>query len=126
MVVAGKRLAMTLQPGETLNFVQRSQGKGGRVFGGAVEFTANRSGHFEVFVDQRAWIDVVQVRDQVALKSLRADRWLGCAGVGKNLGFIVTAGERYELRLSEINNARAVVMIMPMQREPSAVKSATQ
>lgn len=126
VVVAGKRLAMTLQPGETLNFVQRSQGKGGRVFGGVVEFTANRSGHFEVFVDQRAWIDVVQVRDQVALKSLRADRWLGCAGVSKNLGFNVTAGEHYELRLSEIDNARAGVMIMPMQRESSAVKSATQ
>jgi molybdenum ABC transporter molybdate-binding protein len=126
VVATGKRLAMTLQPGDTLKFTQRAQGKGSRVFGGTVEFTATTSGHVEVFVDQRAWIDVVQVRDQVALKSLRADRWLGCAGVGKNLGFKVTAGERYELRLSEIDNARATVLVMPMQPESSAVKSATQ
>ena len=106
VVLTGKRLAMTLQSGDTLNFTQRAQGKGSRVFGGAVEFTATSSGHVEVFVDQRAWIDVVQVSDQVALKPLRADRWLGCAGVGKRLGLNVTAGERYELRLSEIDNRR--------------------
>lgn len=126
VVATGKRLAMTLQSGETLNFTQRAQGKGSRVFGGAVEFTAITAGHVEVFVDQRAWIDVVQLHDQVAAKSLRADRWLSCAGVGKNLGFNVIAGERYELRLSEIDNARAAVLIMPMQPDSSAAKHATQ
>jgi molybdenum ABC transporter molybdate-binding protein len=125
-VAVGKRLAMTLHSGDSLSFTQRAQGKGSRVFGGAVEFTASSNGHVEVFVDQRAWIDVVQVRDQVALKSLRADRWLGCAGVGKNLGFNVIAGERYELRLSEIDNARAVVLIMPMSPESGPAKPATQ
>lgn len=126
VVAEAKRLAVTLPTGDSLTFVQRAQGKGNRVFGGAVEFTAASSGHVEVFLDQRAWIDVVQMRDQVALKSLRADRWLSCAGVGKNLGFNVRAGERYELRLSEIDNARAAVLIMPMSGELNAAKTPTQ
>jgi hypothetical protein len=39
---------------------------------------------------------------------------LGCAGVGKNMGFDVVAGESYELRLSEMNATSASVLVMPI------------
>ncbi len=118
-----KRLAMTLQPAKTLTFKRRSRESaesGKPSFGGVVEFTAPVSGHMEVFVDQRAWIDVVRVRDQTVATAVRSDRWLGRAGDGKNLGFAVVAGEKYELRLSEIDNAQAAVLLMPMQLTATA------
>jgi molybdate transport system substrate-binding protein len=117
VIAAGKRLALTLHAGDSLSFVKRAQGRSSRTFGGAVEFTPATSGHVEVFVDRRSWIDVVRTRDQVAMESVRGDRWLSCAGVGKNLGFMVAAGERYELRLSEIDGPRAVALVMPMSAQ---------
>ncbi len=118
VVAVAKRLTMTLQPAETLTFSRRARADAGgnkSSFGGVVEFTAPLSGHLEVFLDQRAWIDVVRAQGQTAAASVRSDRWLGCAGVGKNLGFDVVLGERYELRLSEVENAQAAVLLMPMQ-----------
>jgi hypothetical protein len=85
--------------------------------GGAMQFVAQTSGALEVFVDRRAWIDVIGLsggRDGATLPSIRSDRWLGCAGVGKNLGFEVTAGETYSLQLSEIDGAVADALLMPM------------
>ncbi len=123
VVAVAKRLAMTLQSAETLTFGRRARAKAEvrtSSFGGVVEFTAPVSGHLEVFLDRRAWIDVVRVQDQSPAAAVRSDRWLGCAGVGKNLGFTVTAGERYELRLSEIESPQAAALLMPMQL-PSAV-----
>ncbi len=124
VAATSKRLALTLHAGDGLSFVKRAQGKSNRAFGGAVEFTPTTSGHVEVFVDRRSWIDVLRVRDQVALESLRGDRWLSCAGVGKNLGFMVTAGERYELRLSEIDSSRAIALVMPVSAATTAAAPA--
>ena len=121
-VQVGKRLAMSLQPADTLKFRRRTSASagGGKVsFGGAAEFTPATGGHLEVFLDQRAWIDVVRIQDQTAAVAVRSDRWLGCAGVGKNLGFNVSAGERYELRLSEIDGAHAAVLLMLMPQQSS-------
>jgi molybdate transport system substrate-binding protein len=50
---------------------------------GAAQFNSTSNTHLEVFADRRAWIDVVRVRDGRALDSVRSERWLGCAGVGK-------------------------------------------
>lgn len=60
------------------------------------------SGHVEVFTDRRAWFDVIRERDGRVLESIRSERWLGCAGVGKNLGFNLDASERYRIEFSEI------------------------
>lgn len=108
------RHALSLQPAEALRFRRRAQGSAVGTFGGAVQFVATETGRLEVFVDRRAWVDVVRVTDQTSLAPVRSDRWLGCAGVGKNLGFSLRSGERYELRLSEIDSAQASVLLMPM------------
>ncbi len=120
-VETGRRLALTLQPVASLVFVPPADAKSAGTWGGSVAFTASKNGHLEVFLDRRAWVDVVRVTDNKALESVRSERWLGCAGVGKNLGFEVTAGERYELRLSRIDGPRVAALLMPM-----VVKSATQ
>ncbi len=108
------RHAVTLQPAGALRFRHRAQGAVAGSFGGNMQFTAGETGRVEVFVDRRAWIDVVRLADDVSLAPTRGDRWLGCAGVGKNLGFLLQAGERYELRLSEVDSAQAAVLLMPM------------
>jgi len=108
------RHAVTLQPAGALRFRHRAQGGVAGSFGGNMQFTAGETGRVEVFVDRRAWIDVVRLADDVSLAPTRGDRWLGCAGVGKNLGFLLQAGERYELRLSEVDSAQAAVLLMPM------------
>jgi len=110
----GEKLNAGLHAGNTLAFGKRPQGAAADRFGGALSFTPAVSGHVEVFLDRRGWIDIVRARDQKPLESLRADRWLGCAGVGKNLGFMVEKGERYELRLSEIEVPRVDVLLMPI------------
>ena len=123
VVAVAKRLAMALQPAEALIFSRHSREKADgkkSSFGGVVEFTATASGHLEVFLDQRAWIDVVHVLGQTAAAAVRSDRWLGCAGVGKNLGFDVVAGERYELRLSEIESPQVAALLMPMRLPPAS------
>ncbi|HNY45670.1 MAG TPA: hypothetical protein PKN64_01815, partial [Casimicrobium sp.] len=86
---------------------------------------AKASGRIEAFIDRRAWVDVVRIKDQAAMPPNRSDRWLGCAGVGKNMGFDVVAGERYELRLSEMDAATATVLVMPLAA-PSAPSATTQ
>ena len=117
-----KRLQLTLKPQEALAFGRPPKGKA-PMFGGTTAFVAQSSGRIEVFVDRRAWVDVVRVRDQVAMAPQRSDRWLGCAGVGKNLGFDVVAGERYELRLSEIDAPEATVLLMPLATANAAAQT---
>jgi len=116
----GKRVKLNLQPVASLVFVPPADAKSAGTWGGSVAFTASQNGHLEVFLDRRAWVDVVHVADKKALDSVRSDRWLGCAGVGKNLGFAVTAGERYELRLSRIDGPGVSALLMPMTITPTA------
>lgn len=118
-VIPGKRVVLGLHPAAELTFVSSTDAKSAGTWGGIATFTAPVSGHLEVFLDRRAWVDVIRAGDRKALDSIRSERWLGCAGVGKNLGFDVKAGERYELRLTRIEVPRAAAMLMPM-----AVKSA--
>lgn len=117
-----KRLQLTLKAQETLGFGRPAKGKA-PMFGGATAFVAQASGRIEVFVDRRAWVDVVRVKDQVVMGPQRSDRWLGCAGVGKNMGFDVVAGERYELRLSEIDAPEATALVMPLAAAPAAAST---
>lgn len=108
------RHSLTLLPAGALRFRHRAQAAVAGTYGGALQFVAADSGRMEVFADRRAWIDVVRVANQESLASVRGERWLGCAGVGKNIGFLLRAGERYELRLSEFESAQAAVLLMPM------------
>ncbi len=117
------RYALVLQPAEALRFRRRAQGNAVGTFGGAAQFVATASDRLEVFVDRRAWIEVVRVTDQVSLAPVRSERWLGCAGVGKNLGFSISVGERYELRLSEVDGAQAAVLLMPMSVSTSTKRA---
>lgn len=114
LIHVATRHALTLLPAGALRFRHRVQGGASGTFGGTMQFVARETGRTEIFVDRRAWIDVVRVADQVSIAAMRGDRWLGCAGVGKNLGFVLQAGERYELRLSEIDNTQAAILIMPI------------
>jgi molybdate transport system substrate-binding protein len=115
-VALAARHSLTLLPAASLSLSRApAGGKSSQQSGGAVEFKASASEHIEVFADRRAWIDVVRISDGAALESIRSDRWLGCAGVGKNLGFRVTAGERYSLQVSEIDGGSIDVLLMPMQ-----------
>lgn len=120
-VTLGRRFSLGLHPAVDLTFVSATDAKSSGTWGGVTAFTASRSGHLEVFLDRRAWVDVVRLSDRKALDSVRSERWLGCAGVGKNLGFEVTAGERYELRLTRIDAPRVAALLMPM-----TIKSAAQ
>ncbi len=112
-VASGQHLALTLAPAATLKFAQ-ADAKSTNTWGGVVSFVAPRTGHLEVFTDQRAWIDIVRSDDGSVAAAIRSDRWLGCAGVGKNLGFQVVAGVRYQLRLTRVESARIGVLLMPM------------
>jgi molybdate transport system substrate-binding protein len=82
--------------------------------GGVVEYIANTSGHIEVFTDRRAYFDLIRKRDGRALDSIRSERWLGCAGVGKNLGFKVDAGERYRIEFLEVDGGAIDALLMPL------------
>jgi len=121
----GQRLQVTLLPQGSLGFGREAKRKDGGAFGGALSFVAKASGRIEAFIDRRAWVDVVRIKDQAAMPPNRSDRWLGCAGVGKNMGFDVVAGERYELRLSEMDAATATVLVMPLAA-PSGLSATTQ
>lgn len=112
--IPGRRLSLGLHPAGELTFVPSADGKSSGTWGGVAAFTAPSNGHLEVFLDRRAWVDVVRAGDGKALNSIRSERWLGCAGVGKNLGFDVKAGERYELRLTRIDGPRVTALLMPM------------
>jgi molybdate transport system substrate-binding protein len=115
-IALAARHSLTLLPASSLSLSRApAGGKSSQQSGGAVEFTARANEHIEVFADRRAWIDVVRVSDGATLQSVRSDRWLGCAGVGKNLGFRVAAGERYSLQVSEIDGDIIDVLLMPMQ-----------
>lgn len=113
-VESGKRIKLTLQSVTDLAFVPATDVKSAGTWGGSVAFTALQSGHLEVFLDRRAWVYLVRMSDKKALDSIRSDRWLGCAGVGKNLGFTVTVGEHYELRLSRVDGPVVAALLMPM------------
>jgi hypothetical protein len=121
----GQRLQVKLLPQTSLGFGREAKRKDSGAFGGALSFVAKASGRIEAFIDRRAWVDVVRIKDQAAMPPNRSDRWLGCAGVGKNIGFDVVAGERYELRLSEMDAATATVLVMPLAA-PSASSATTQ
>jgi molybdate transport system substrate-binding protein len=81
---------------------------------GAVQFQFASKTHLEVFTDRRAWIDVIRVRDGRVLESIRSERWLGCAGVNKNLGFAVDANEAYRIEVSEIDGNTIDVLAIPI------------
>ncbi len=109
----GKRYAVLLQP--TANLKLNRTPRDPKQLGAVLSFAATESGHLEVFADRRGWIDVIRVRDGKPLDSIRSDRWLGCAGVGKNLGFRLEASENYRLELSEMEGATAQVLLIPMK-----------
>jgi molybdate transport system substrate-binding protein len=87
---------------------------------GAVQFQFASKTHLEVFTDRRAWIDLIRVRDGRALQSIRSERWLGCAGVGKNLGFAIDANEAYRIEVSETEGASIDLLAMPIVRANEA------
>jgi hypothetical protein len=81
---------------------------------GAARFVSTTKTHLEVFADRRAWIDVVRERDGRVLDSVRSERWLGCAGVGKNLGFAIDANETYRIEVSEVDGNTIDLLAMPL------------
>jgi molybdate transport system substrate-binding protein len=113
-IAVGSRAQLTLHPSTTLQFPRRDEAKRPGSFGGAAAFTVAADGQYEVFLDRRAWIDIALARTGEALGSLRSDRWLGCAGVNKNLGFMLKAGVSYVLQLSEMDSETVSALIMPI------------
>jgi molybdate transport system substrate-binding protein len=110
----GKRYSLQLLPASMLSVARAGNAASRAQNGGVAEFIANASTHLEVFTDRRAWFDVIRKRDGRALESIRSERWLGCAGVGKNLGFKIEAGERYRIEISEVDGAAIDALLMPL------------
>lgn len=114
-----KRYRVALLPAATLSLARLSSATLPSTLmaarnGGVLEYVATVSTHIEVFTDRRAYFDLVRTRDGRALDSIRSERWLGCAGVGKNLGFKVEAGERYRIEFSEVDGPAIDALLMPL------------
>jgi hypothetical protein len=115
-IALGARYAVTLLPANALSLARTPKlVPGARADNAAIlRIAPNADGHVEVFTDRRAWFDVIRERDGRVLDSVRSERWLGCAGVGKNLGFKLDAGERYRIEFSEIDGERIDVLLMKL------------
>jgi molybdate transport system substrate-binding protein len=113
-VSVGSRTEVTLLTGDTMQFARRDEGKRKGAWGGSAVFSVTGTGQYEVFLDQRGWIDVALAETGEVLPSIRSDRWLGCAGANKNLGFLLKAGVRYQLQLSEIEKPTLNLLIAPI------------
>ncbi len=113
-IAVGTRTNATLVPSAQIAFAVRDEGK--RVgFGGSATFSVQAAGQYEVFSTQRGWIDIAVADSGELLASVRSDRWLGCAGVNKNLGFMLKPGVRYQLQLSEMVREDVGVLIAPVR-----------
>lgn len=110
------RYTVTLLPGSTFSLARMPKASNGARAqnAGVVRMSGGEGGHIEVFTDRRAWFDVIRERDGRVLDSVRSERWLGCAGVGKNLGFALDANERYRIEFSEIDGSAIDVLLMKL------------
>jgi molybdate transport system substrate-binding protein len=118
-ISVGSRTEIALISGEAMQFARRDEGKRKGSWGGSAAFTVRANGQYEIFLDQRGWIDVALADTGEVLPSIRSDRWLGCAGVNKNLGFLLKSGVRYQLQLSEIEKPTLNVLIAPIPAAPN-------
>lgn len=114
-IALAKRYTIASLPANVFALSRPPTASGARDQNAAVlRIASSASGHVEVFADRRAWFDVVRERDGRVLESIRSERWLGCAGVGKNLGFTLDASESYRIELSEFEGDTIDVLLMKL------------
>jgi molybdate transport system substrate-binding protein len=108
-----QRGQLSLKADSELSFSRAASKNSQPGFGGAVNLGALKPGHYEVFLNRKAWVDLVDAQGK-ALASVRSERWLGCAGVNKNIGFTVTTSGDYTLQLSQVEGDRIEVLVAPL------------
>jgi molybdate transport system substrate-binding protein len=105
---------IALSPDAQLSFARAaSSSSGAAAYGGALSLPSLAPGHYEILLNRRAWVDLVDAQGK-ALASVRSERWLSCAGVNKNIGFVVPTAGTHSLRLSQVEGDRVELLVAPL------------
>jgi len=114
LIVSGEKTGIRFHAGRDVSFAFQSRPKLDQknLYAGRLALEPPVEGEYRIMVGQRVWVDVVDPATGTALTPTTSERQLRCAGVAKNIGFVLAAKKRYWLQVSDGDEAEADVLVM--------------
>lgn len=105
---SGAKYKVTLLPSEKVTLPKNPRNPEANVegFSGLVSFHTGKAGPYRILLNQYLWLEMIDASGGVADVGLRAGildsnrRLNRCTGMGKNLGFLLSADTRYWLQMT--------------------------
>ncbi len=84
-------------------------------YGGIAKFKVTKNAVFKVSLDQKAWIDIVDVSTKKAVKATHFEKQPGCSSIAKSVDFALQAHHSYFLQISSSPKDTISLMITSSQ-----------
>ena len=113
LIVAGNKARVRFHAGHDVLFAFQRRPKLDQMslYAGRLALEPPRDGEYRILVGQRVWVDIVDPATGTALTPTTSERQLRCAGVAKNIGFVLAANKRYWLQISDGDEAETDVLV---------------